>query len=398
MRPKNPTPSYNFHRQSGRARACWTDSTGKRREQLLPGPFNSTESKTAYARIVAEVAASPTAAAKPANGITVAETILAYLHHAERYYIKPDGSQASEFASIKYALRPVRELYGATLAAEFGPLALRAVRQRMIEADLCRSEINRRMERIRRMFKWAVAEELVPPGNLEALRALSGLRRGRSEAREAAPVKPVDLDIVAATLPHLPPHCRALVEVMMHTGMRPSEACNLRLADIDRTREVWLFKLDHHKTAHHGRERIIPIGPKAKSVILNHLQGRSLNPDEYLFNPARQREERYAEMRANRKSKVTPSQTCRRKPKAKRLPRTRYTPEAVAHAVKKASLAANVAHWHPYQLRHTHATTVRKTFGLEAAQTSLGHAHANITEVYAERDTALAVKVAAKIG
>lgn len=395
---RNHVPSYLHHKQSGRARAVWTDSTGQRREQLLPGSFNSEESKSAYARIVAELAVSPTAVFKPSNGVTINEVMLAYLRHAERYYVKPDGSPASELANIKCAVRPVRELYGATQAAEFGPLALRAVRGRMIEADLCRSEINRRMERIRRMFKWAVAEELVPAGNLEALRALPGLRRGRSEARESKPVKPVADEVVRATLPHLPPHVRAIVALLDCTGMRPGEVCGMKLADIDRSGETWVYRPAHHKTAHHGRDRSIPLGPKARAVVLDHLRGRSFAPDEYLFSPIRQREERFANIRANRKSKVTPSQVCRKKSKPVRLPRERYSPEAIAHAVTKACKAANVAHWHPYQLRHSFASKVRKAHGLEAAQVLLGHARADVTQVYAERNEELASKVAAQVG
>lgn len=55
-------------------------------------------------------------------------------------------------------------------------------------------------------------------------------------------------------------------------------------------------------------------------------------------------------------------------------------------------------HWHPNQLRHRHATQVRKQYGLEAAQVSLGHSHAAIIEVYAEKNIALAVRVAAEVG
>ena len=44
------------------------------------------------------------------------------------------------------------------------------------------------------------------------------------------------------------------------------------------------------------------------------------------------------------------------------------------------------------------ATRVRKEFGLEAAQVLLGHSRADVTQVYAERNEALAVEVAAKIG
>ena len=54
--------------------------------------------------------------------------------------------------------------------------------------------------------------------------------------------------------------------------------------------------------------------------------------------------------------------------------------------------------WHPNQLRHTYATKVRKEHGLEAAQVLLGHSKADTTQIYAERDQALAVGIAAKIG
>ena len=55
-------------------------------------------------------------------------------------------------------------------------------------------------------------------------------------------------------------------------------------------------------------------------------------------------------------------------------------------------------HWHANQLRHTKATEIRRQFGLEAAQVVLGHAKADVTQVYAERDAALAVQVAKRIG
>jgi site-specific recombinase XerC len=55
-------------------------------------------------------------------------------------------------------------------------------------------------------------------------------------------------------------------------------------------------------------------------------------------------------------------------------------------------------HWFPNQLRHTAGTEIRKQYGLEAAQTVLGHSKADVTEVYAERDYALAARVAKEVG
>jgi integrase len=59
---------------------------------------------------------------------------------------------------------------------------------------------------------------------------------------------------------------------------------------------------------------------------------------------------------------------------------------------------ANVPHWHPHQLRHNHATMVRRQYGLEVARILLGHKTAAVTEIYAEADEQKAVEIAAKIG
>jgi site-specific recombinase XerC len=54
--------------------------------------------------------------------------------------------------------------------------------------------------------------------------------------------------------------------------------------------------------------------------------------------------------------------------------------------------------WAPNQLRHTAATELRSRFGLEATQVVLGHAKADITQVYAERDLAKAAAVMREVG
>jgi hypothetical protein len=77
-RSRNPVPSYLRHRQSGRGRAVWTDALGVRREQLLPGPFNSSESRTAFARLQLELETAPHQHGPPyPDGITINELLLA---------------------------------------------------------------------------------------------------------------------------------------------------------------------------------------------------------------------------------------------------------------------------------------------------------------------------------
>jgi len=46
----------------------------------------------------------------------------------------------------------------------------------------------------------------------------------------------------------------------------------------------------------------------------------------------------------------------------------------------------------------TRATEIRRQFGVEATQVVLGHAKADVTQIYAERDHALAAEIMKKIG
>jgi hypothetical protein len=147
------------------------------------GRFGSVESRAEYNRIISEWLAQGPGAPAPAQQATAAgsdlrisELILAYLRHAEGYYVK-NGEPRSEVGMIKLAARPLRHLYGDTAAKDFGPLALKTVRQNFIKANLCRNEVNRRTRLIVRMFKWAAETEMVPP------RCITGSRRSRDSGR-----------------------------------------------------------------------------------------------------------------------------------------------------------------------------------------------------------------------
>ncbi|MDB5311932.1 MAG: hypothetical protein JWO38_6134 [Gemmataceae bacterium] len=429
-RPRNSIPSYLPH-QSGRARAVWTDSTATRRFKLLPGPFESPESRAAFARLLLELDVAPHHGGQPADsgGLTVNEILLAYLRHAELHYRGPDGLPTDEVRHVKAACRHVRELYGTALAVEFGPLALKAVRQRFVVLGWCRKTINARVERIRRAFRWAVGEELIPPSVHQALAAVTGLQRGRTPARETEPIGPVDDPTVDATLPHLNRHVRGLVEFQRLTGCRPGEACRVRRTDLDTGGPVWLYRPAQHKGSWRGRPRTIAVGPKAQALLREYF---TPSLADYLFSPRRAVDERSAERKTPRYPSHMARNAKKRKAKPRRAPKERYTRLSYGTAVdracdkafppppplcqelgesatkwrkrltadQRAELKAwRKAHrWHPNQLRHSFATRVRKEHGLEAAQVLLGHAKADVTQVYAERDLDLAVSVAAKIG
>jgi hypothetical protein len=74
-----------------------------------------------------------------------------FVEFAEAYYVG-DGRPSGEVANLKDAMRPLRALYSHTLARDFGPKALKAVRKYMITDErLCRNVVNGRVNRIRRI-------------------------------------------------------------------------------------------------------------------------------------------------------------------------------------------------------------------------------------------------------
>lgn len=413
-------PSYRKHRASGQAIV-----TLNARDFYL-GPFGSKTSRLEYDRLIGEWLQQgrqlPRGSGATTGPLSVIELIVAYLHFARDYYRK-DGRPTSEIQSILHALRYVKLLYGRKSVADFGPIALQAVMQRMITAGLARSTINQHAGRIKRMFKWGVAQELISAQLSHALASVPGLRQGRTLAKENGSVQPVSDAVVDATLRHLPEVVADMVRLQRLTGMRPAEVCLLRPLDLDRSREVWCYRPASHKTQHHGRERIVFVGPQGQALLLKYL---ARDAETYCFRPVDSEAKRRA---AQHRLRQTP-QSCgnrpgsNRKAKPKKQPGLKYDTDSYRRAIHRACDAAfphpllaavpereltlpqrgelqswrSEHRWSPNQLRHTAATQIRSQFGLEAAQIVLGHAAADITQIYAERDMSKGVEVARRIG
>jgi hypothetical protein len=79
------------------------------------------------------------------------------------------------------------------LAKDLSPTAYKAVQQALIAGEkLTRGGVNRRVDLIRRIFRWAAENELVPITVYEALRAVSPLKSGRCELADNDPVGQVN--------------------------------------------------------------------------------------------------------------------------------------------------------------------------------------------------------------
>jgi integrase len=376
----NKLPKYSLHKATGQARVKYNGKT------TYLGKYGSDESKEAYSRFIANLPKpeeddklpEPT----PGAVLLVREIVLHYHTFAKGYYVR-DGIPTGEHLTIKAALRPLKNHFGDLPARDFGPKRLKKLQDVMIGLDWSRRFINKATGIVKRCFTWAASEELIPGSVPQALRTVGGLKKGRTAAREKPEVEAVSDADVDATLPELGAMVADMVRIQRLTGCRPGELLAMTAAGIDRTDpECWSFSPDHHKTAHKGKARTIFIGPRAIEVLALWLlqagDGRLFPMDRDGYRQAIWR-------------------GCHRAfphPVISAIKKKERTPEQAAEL--KAWQKAH--QWSPNRLRHTAGTEIRSKFGLEASQCVLGHARADVTQIYAERDLGKAREIARKIG
>ena len=361
-RKPNVFPSYLLHKQSGQARVRING-----RDYLL-GPYGSDESRIAYGKLIAQIGsgipidpiADSNRGSLPRNesadpGPSVGELCLVFLKHAETHYVK-NGKQTSEVFILKSVIRPLNELYGMLPAKDFGPLALKAVRSKMVELAWCRDTINAGMSRIRRIFKHAIANELIDGSILQRLQCVAPLLAGRTEAHDNAPRSAVESDDITTVKKLVSPLVCDLIDLQRLTGARSGELLKLTTGLLDRSGDVWTAELSDHKTVHHKKSRTLHFGPQAQLILAKYL---SVDPDARLFG-------------------ITRAAYCR--------------------AITRACEKAGIDRWVPHQMRHTTGHNVREEFGLEHTQAVLGHSKASMTEHYAKASRSKAAEVARKAG
>lgn len=397
-------PAYLKHRASGQAITVVRLEDG-RRKQIYLGPHASPESHRKYREVLARYLNPATdleseeADGRSHAGRTVADVVAQFLAWAEGYFRRPDGTPTREFPNYHAAVKFLLKLYRDEPADEFGPLKLKKVRELMVEQGWARPTINKQVGRLKRVFKWAVENELVQAEVFSRLQPVAGLKRGRTTAHETEPIRPVSWKDVQAVLPHVPRVVAAMILLQWHTGMRPNEVVQMRTGDVDRTGAVWIYEPPDHKTAYRGRDREVYIGPEGQKVLTPFLRA---DPGALVFQPCEAVQDRRRELRRLRKTPLWPShiraQEAKRRQDPERLAGERYSTDSYRRAIHRGCAASKIDQWSPNRLRHARATEVRKRFGLEAAQVCLGHASADITQVYAERDRELARKVALETG
>lgn len=387
MRPM-PTKTLKLRRrEDGYYETSWVDDQRGRHKRTFGN--HPRHARNAFNRFHARWRAdSAVRNCTEIGSLTIREAWKLWEKYAGQHYRRADGSPTGEAANVAQAMNPVLELFVDLPVGEFGPKALKEARAVMIAGRLCVNVINARVRRIRHVFRWLVAEELVVPSVWHGLQALAPLQPGRTPAPVSTPVRPVPEEHIWAILPHVPPTVAAMIQVQFLTGMRSMELCTMRPICLDTTAPVWLYRPVQHKTQHIGRERVILLGPKAQQIIQPFLKR---DVTAFLFSPREAQKQRFLECATHRHQP-------NRRPRTRRRVGDRYTSQAYGVCIARVCRNQGIPHWSPGQLRHNAATRLRQEFGLDVAQIILGHSRADVTEIYAAVNLKRAVAVMERVG
>lgn len=384
------------------------------------GPWGSEKASQAYTRLLVHLEerfhAKAAGVPEPtrADALLVDESIYRYLWHLEHDEdgdLLPDGTLTSHFNKARWHLRPLSAVFGETIAEDFSASNLKALCKLMRSgkwkedvAEWSHGYCNEAVTNIRRFFAWLESEGLVSPGKADHLGTVQPLRVPKKA--EPKTVDDATLEIVCR---HTSPTVAAMIRLQRLTAARPSEICLMRPCDIDRTRDVWVYRPETHKTAYRNKERAIPLGAACQAILAPFLD---CPQEEFIFKPADTMKwwwgRRTGRTDPKRKTKIYPSELrrCarikkerRKKRKTKRTFAPRYDRnsyrQAVVYAIKRARTAGeDVPHWYPYMLRHTRLTEVQEQYGWEDAAAVAGHESINTTKQYAHRRHERALRIA----
>jgi len=154
-RPKKSDPKYRYH-VSGQAVVTLA---GK---DFYLGQHDTPESRAKYHKLLAKF---------NANGLRAPDQVS---HHADKpFMVQNVTAEFRELASRKYANHPeekrwyvalcelLETKYGELPAKDFGPRKLDAIREIYVDSGNKRFTVNRKASGIRKIFKYAVAMEVI---------------------------------------------------------------------------------------------------------------------------------------------------------------------------------------------------------------------------------------------
>jgi integrase len=283
--------------------------------KIYLGLYGSPESKAAYARLLAELQANPTAIplSNVERTVTISELAAEFLDYAKTNINFTDYTHY-QTVILGFLLK----LYGDNFSVDdFKPRCLKLVREEMVKSRrFCRNTVNKYTRFIVAVFAFGVEHELALETTWRALKVIKSLPKGHEGTFDHDERESVPDDVVIRTLPFMPKTLQTMVKLQRILGMRPSEIIKMRVGDIDQSRGngLWYYVPGSYKTARYVGKIIFPMGMPEQKMIAAYLEGKKST--DAGFSPRTAMVERNAERKANRKTKITPSQQARNRERA----------------------------------------------------------------------------------
>lgn len=355
------------------------------------GAYGSAESMAEYEAFCLEHCGDEPVARRR-DGPTVTDIAELYAEHCEATFPATMTNHTAEcnmlaVRELIFAPGPTGNI-GDLPIARIGPKVIQAfvdhmtARKTKAGGHLSRRTVNDRLGRVKGFFKWAVANEYAPPEVYMGIQAVPSVRRGRSQAVDNPPRRPVDWRDVEPVFDELAPHLRPLLWLQWYTGARSGsvvQACPGQFSPDPDIPAIMLWR-PRHKTEHVVDDLVIPIGPRCLERI-GHLLGGC--PTKPLACPRT----------ARNNGRASDTYTSR----AWRRALLRAQDRAIAKATARHG-AYVPKHWTPHQMRHARGQLVRAAYGLEGAQSALGHETIQAAQIYSHRRAEVAKQIALEIG
>jgi integrase len=251
------------------------------------------------------------------------------------------------------------------------------------ELRFSRWSVLRFVSLIRRCLEWGVVAGLVDESQAASLKLVQAPKKGT--VKESKPRQGGEWERVRDVSANMTSEVGQLLLVLWWTGARPGELCGLRVGQIQRAGVisnskfvsidlaeygVWAARLEQHKTASHGLERVLFFGKESQRILAPLVEGRG--PSEPVF----QKDGGKA-----------------------------YYSKQLQLYVKRACVKLGLPYFAPYQVDHAFLARVAALFsseipgsGILAAKAARGHSLRGVTEVYTGADLVTAARVAQRCG
>ena len=247
------------------------------------------------------------------------------------------------------------------------PMEIIDYRNTMLDWDRKPSTINRSLISISSFCQWAQQNDLIVNNPAEGIRSVA-----EEPLAPRALERKEQLGLLRAVRRSGNMRDLAIITMLLHTGVRVSELCNLRVSDIRISTNNNMVTVREGKGT---KRRNIPLNSTAIGVLKDYLKSLSNNGEVMLTagsNPERDRFLFYGQ---------------------KRMP---LTDRGVRYVIKKYAYNAKIDHLSPHVFRHTCAKNlIDAGQSIDRVSKILGHSNINTTSIYTiptERDLCITME------